>query len=133
MSMKKSTETTISYSFKQEIFKSLKRRKIEVIGLTIAFLLVIFDFLAYSKSLYSVFMLVGITVYVIYYFAQSVYLYTRMRITLKLLDANPDFKEFKEQMQQLTPEMITQLQQIQEAEAQRIQELGQTPKSILEE
>lgn len=131
MSIRKSKE--ISYSFRQEIFKSLKKRKIETIGITITLLLVIFDFLAYNRSLYSIFMLVGVTVYVIYYFAQSIYLYTRLRLSLNLMKSNPDFKAFQEQLKALTPEQIKAFQEIQKAELEKAQMEGQKVKSVMDD
>lgn len=131
MSLKQSKE--ISYSFKQEIFKSLKKRKIELIGVIISILLVIFDFLAYSRSLYSVFMLVGITIYVIYYFMQSIFLYTRLRLSLNLMKSNPDFKAFQETLKGLTTEQLEAFQQIQQKELEKAQMEGQEVKSITDE
>jgi len=131
MSMKKSKET--SYSFRQEIIKSFGKRKIELIGIIIALLLVIFDFLAYKRSLFSIFMLSGITIYVIYYFLQSIILYTRLRLSLAVLESNPDFKAFQEEMKKLTPEQIEEFQKIQELEIEKAKAKGQEVKSILEE
>lgn len=131
MSMKKSKET--SYSFKQEIIKSFGKRKIETIGIIIALFLVIFDFLAYSRSLFSIFMLVGITIYVIYYFLQSIILYTRLRLSLAVLESNPDFKAFQKEMEKLTPEQIKEFQKIQEKEIEKAKIEGQKVKSVLED
>lgn len=131
MSIKKTTET--SYSFKQEMFRSFKKRKVELIGIILALLLVIFDFLAYKRSLYSIFMLVGITVYVLYYFLQSMFLYTRLRLALKVLEANPDFKEFQETITNLTPEQLEAFQKIQENELVKAKEKGYEVKSITED
>ena len=133
MSIKKTKQTNISYSYRQEIFKSLKKRKIETIGIIITMLLVIFDFLAYTRSLYSLFMLIGLTIYVLYYFLQSVILYTRLRLSLKVLEENPDFKAFKETLQGLTPEQLQQFQEIQKAEVEKAKIEGHNVKSVTED
>lgn len=133
MSIRKTKSNDISYSYRQEIFRSLKKRKIETIGIIITLLLVGFDFLAYTRSLYSIFMLSGITIYVIYYFLQSVILYTRLRLSLKVLEENPDFKAFKETLEKLTPEKLKQFQDIQEAEAKKAKSEGHNVKDITEE
>ena len=117
MSIKRTED--ISYSFKQEMLRSIGKRKIELIGVSIILAIVIFDFLAYPKKLFSVFILIGVTLYVIFYFFQSIFLYTRLRVTLKLLEANPDFKSFQEAITQLTPEQIEAFSKIQEAEIEK--------------
>jgi hypothetical protein len=133
MSIRKTKSNDISYSYRQEIFRSLKKRKIETIGIIITLLLVGFDFLAYTRSLYSIFMLVGVTIYVIYYFLQSVILYTRLRLSLKVLEENPDFKAFKETLEKLTPEELKQFQDIQKAEVEKAKSEGHNIQSITEE
>ena len=131
MSIKQTKE--VSYSFKQEILRSVKKRKIEVIGVTITLLLVIFDFLAYGKSLFSIFILAGMSIYVLYYFLQSIFFYTRLRITLKLLEANPDFKAFQDTIKNLTPEQLEAFQNIQQAEIEKAKQQGLEVKSITED
>jgi len=118
MSIRKTKTKENSYSFKNEIMKSFGKRKIEAVGIITALLLVIFDFLTYAKDLYSIFMLIFLTIFVLYYFSQSIYLYTKLRLSLKVLKANPDFKMFQETIEKLTTEQLETFQKIQQQQQQ---------------
>jgi len=131
MSMKKTNVK--SYSFREEFLKTIKRRKIETVGMLLFFLIVTFDFIAYTKSLYTIFTLSAGLLYAIFYFVQSLLLNTRLRLALKTMSENPDFKTFTEELRKLTPEQLKMFEQIQRNNMEKAEKEGLEVKSILEE